>query len=209
MLRSYLLTYSRRYSDSEHEYRHVQLPKNMLKKIPGDYFDEAKGTLKLLWEEEWRALGITQVTTCPACACVYTALKFCLTSFAEFRMGALRSAWTGATYPTLQVRLAQPLRAYSSFLVANHNPFLHIDGRLTTSHQWISEPNLFFCRYSSYILAFVCLGNRRYFILMMLSCSLISCFLFSVFHQRGLSLASKTCPKTSLKAPPLGFLWAI
>lgn len=38
----------------------MQLPKQMLKVIPKDYFD-AKGTLKLLWEEEWRALGITQV----------------------------------------------------------------------------------------------------------------------------------------------------
>lgn len=35
----------------------------MLKKIPADYFDSSKGTLKLLWEEEWRGLGITQV--CP------------------------------------------------------------------------------------------------------------------------------------------------
>jgi cyclin-dependent kinase regulatory subunit CKS1 len=51
----------RRYSDDQFEYRHVQLPKNMLKKIPADYFDSSKGTLKLLWEEEWRALGITQV----------------------------------------------------------------------------------------------------------------------------------------------------
>lgn len=50
-----------RYSDDQFEYRHVQLPKNMLKKIPADYFDTSKGTLKLLWEEEWRALGITQV----------------------------------------------------------------------------------------------------------------------------------------------------
>jgi cyclin-dependent kinase regulatory subunit CKS1 len=50
-----------RYSDNEYEYRHVQLPKNMLKKIPADYFDSSKGTLKLLWEEEWRGLGITQV----------------------------------------------------------------------------------------------------------------------------------------------------
>lgn len=50
-----------RYSDDKFEYRHVQLPKNMLKKIPADYFDSSKGTLKLLWEEEWRALGITQV----------------------------------------------------------------------------------------------------------------------------------------------------
>ena len=50
-----------RYSDSEYEYRHVQLPKAMLKIIPRDYFDDSKGTLKLLWEEEWRGLGITQV----------------------------------------------------------------------------------------------------------------------------------------------------
>ena len=53
--------YSARYSDSEFEYRHVQLPKAMLKAIPKDYHDSSKGTLKLLWEEEWRALGITQV----------------------------------------------------------------------------------------------------------------------------------------------------
>ncbi|MCJ1452574.1 Cyclin-dependent kinases regulatory subunit (Cell division control protein cks1) [Mycoblastus sanguinarius] len=52
--------YSSRYSDDEFEYRHVQLPKDMLKKIPKDYFDPSKGTLKLLWEEEWRGLGITQ-----------------------------------------------------------------------------------------------------------------------------------------------------
>jgi hypothetical protein len=50
-----------RYSDSEYEYRHVQLPKQMLKAIPKEYFDGSRGTLKLLWEEEWRALGITQV----------------------------------------------------------------------------------------------------------------------------------------------------
>ncbi|KAF4634845.1 hypothetical protein G7Y89_g3265 [Cudoniella acicularis] len=48
------------YSDDEYEYRHVQLPKNMLKAIPKEYHDPQKGTLKLLWEEEWRALGITQ-----------------------------------------------------------------------------------------------------------------------------------------------------
>ncbi|KAF2807054.1 CKS-domain-containing protein [Mytilinidion resinicola] len=52
--------YSARYSDPEYEYRHVQLPKQMLKAIPKDYFDGQRGTLKLLWEEEWRALGITQ-----------------------------------------------------------------------------------------------------------------------------------------------------
>jgi cyclin-dependent kinase regulatory subunit CKS1 len=62
----------RRYSDDYFEYRHVQLPKQMLKIIPKDYFDGARGTLKLLWEEEWRALGITQVrrakrATCAVC----------------------------------------------------------------------------------------------------------------------------------------------
>jgi cyclin-dependent kinase regulatory subunit CKS1 len=49
-----------RYSDSEFEYRHVQLPKAMLKAIPAEYHDKSKGTLKLLWEEEWRGMGITQ-----------------------------------------------------------------------------------------------------------------------------------------------------
>lgn len=33
----------------------------MLKAIPKEYHDTHKGTLKLLWEDEWRALGITQV----------------------------------------------------------------------------------------------------------------------------------------------------
>ena len=56
-----LLIGTTRYSDDENEYRHVQLPKEMIKKIPKDYFDPSKGTLKLLWEEEWRGLGITQV----------------------------------------------------------------------------------------------------------------------------------------------------
>lgn len=32
----------------------------MLKVIPRDYFDGGRGTLKLLWEDEWRGLGITQ-----------------------------------------------------------------------------------------------------------------------------------------------------
>lgn len=55
------------YNDDIYEYRHVQLPKAMLKAIPKDYHDASKGTLKLLWEEEWRALGITQVR-CPRVA---------------------------------------------------------------------------------------------------------------------------------------------
>lgn len=33
----------------------------MLKAIPKDYFDGSRNTLKLLWEDEWRGLGITQV----------------------------------------------------------------------------------------------------------------------------------------------------
>ena len=32
----------------------------MLKVIPKDYFDPQNNTLKLLWEDEWRGLGITQ-----------------------------------------------------------------------------------------------------------------------------------------------------
>jgi hypothetical protein len=32
----------------------------MLKAIPKEYHDNSNGTLKLLWEEEWRGLGITQ-----------------------------------------------------------------------------------------------------------------------------------------------------
>ena len=52
---------ARRYNDDQYEYRHVQLPKPMLKAIPRDYFEQSTNTLKLLWEDEWRGLGITQV----------------------------------------------------------------------------------------------------------------------------------------------------
>jgi hypothetical protein len=37
----------------------------MLKAIPREYHDKAKGTLKLLWEDEWRAMGITQACAFP------------------------------------------------------------------------------------------------------------------------------------------------
>jgi cyclin-dependent kinase regulatory subunit CKS1 len=62
-----------RYSDDNYEYRfglcgcgglmgrHVMLPKDALKVIPKDYFDTETGTLRILHEEEWRSLGITQV----------------------------------------------------------------------------------------------------------------------------------------------------
>lgn len=52
--------YSPRYYDDTHEYRHVMLPKDMLKAIPLDYFNADTGTLRILLEEEWRGLGITQ-----------------------------------------------------------------------------------------------------------------------------------------------------
>jgi len=40
------------------------LPKEALKVIPKDYFDTETGTLRILAEEEWRSLGITQVLFC-------------------------------------------------------------------------------------------------------------------------------------------------
>ncbi|KAF8623547.1 hypothetical protein AX15_006320 [Amanita polypyramis BW_CC] len=53
--------YSDRYSDDDYEYRHVILPKQLLKMIPKEYFnDDDSGTLRLLSESEWRGIGITQ-----------------------------------------------------------------------------------------------------------------------------------------------------
>ena len=51
-----MIHYSPRYSDDSYEYRHVMLPKNMLKAIPHDYFNQETGTLRILTEEEWRGL---------------------------------------------------------------------------------------------------------------------------------------------------------
>jgi hypothetical protein len=79
------LLISRSYSDSEFEYRHVQLPKAMLKVIPADYHDKSKGTLKLLWEEEWRAMGITQVGT----LALKLRMSVRLTTSSESWLGAL------------------------------------------------------------------------------------------------------------------------
>lgn len=94
-----------RYSDSEFEYRHVQLPKAMLKAIPKEYHDSSKGTLKLLWEDEWRSMGITQVRNASKRAGhtkvwrrdhstdTDSVRRQVLTrSFAESRLGALRSS---------------------------------------------------------------------------------------------------------------------
>jgi cyclin-dependent kinase regulatory subunit CKS1 len=53
--------YSERYSDDEFEYRHVILPKPLLKLIPKQYFcPDDSGVLRLLSENEWRGIGITQ-----------------------------------------------------------------------------------------------------------------------------------------------------
>ncbi|KAK0554534.1 Cyclin-dependent kinases regulatory subunit (Cell division control protein cks1) [Tilletia horrida] len=53
--------YSEKYSDDEFEYRHVILPKALLKHIPKAYFDpQEPGVLRILTEQEWRGLGITQ-----------------------------------------------------------------------------------------------------------------------------------------------------
>ncbi|RSH85892.1 Cyclin-dependent kinases regulatory subunit (Cell division control protein cks1) [Apiotrichum porosum] len=55
------IIYSERYSDDNFEYRHVILPKNMLKLIPRNYFStDESGLLRILEEHEWRGIGITQ-----------------------------------------------------------------------------------------------------------------------------------------------------
>ncbi|GJN88392.1 hypothetical protein Rhopal_001358-T1 [Rhodotorula paludigena] len=43
-----------------HPSRHVLLPRQMLKLIPKDYFEPDSNVLRLLTEDEWRGIGITQ-----------------------------------------------------------------------------------------------------------------------------------------------------
>ncbi|KAF8205796.1 regulatory subunit of cyclin-dependent kinase [Mycena galopus ATCC 62051] len=52
--------YSDRYTDDAYEYRHVILPKQLLRLVPKNFFNEDQGTLRLLSEPEWRGIGITQ-----------------------------------------------------------------------------------------------------------------------------------------------------
>ncbi|GJJ12344.1 hypothetical protein Clacol_006585 [Clathrus columnatus] len=54
--------YSERYSDDLFEYRHVILPKPLLKMIPHEYFQNPQqpDVLRLLTEQEWRGIGIMQ-----------------------------------------------------------------------------------------------------------------------------------------------------
>jgi len=73
----------------------------MLKAIPKEYFDGSRGTLKLLWEDEWRALGITQV-----CAVLhYSVGTQRLIVIAESGMGTLRGPRARAAHSALQVSL--------------------------------------------------------------------------------------------------------
>ena len=71
----------------------------MLKAIPKDYHDNAHGTLKLLWEDEWRALGITQV-----CQLGFRHPDLSTNENAESWMGTLRGARARASYLAIQVR---------------------------------------------------------------------------------------------------------
>ncbi|CAH2242298.1 cyclin-dependent kinases regulatory subunit [Pararge aegeria] len=43
--------YSEKYSDEDHEYRHVVLPKEMVKLVPKNH---------LMSEQEWRSIGVQQ-----------------------------------------------------------------------------------------------------------------------------------------------------
>uniref|UniRef100_A0A0K3CEL8 Cyclin-dependent kinases regulatory subunit n=1 Tax=Rhodotorula toruloides TaxID=5286 RepID=A0A0K3CEL8_RHOTO len=58
------ISYSDRYSDDEYEYRHVQLPRQMLKLSASTessiFFEPDSNVLRLLTEDEWRGIGITQ-----------------------------------------------------------------------------------------------------------------------------------------------------
>ncbi|KAF8499946.1 regulatory subunit of cyclin-dependent kinase [Gautieria morchelliformis] len=56
------IQYSDRYSDDVYEYRHVMLPKPLLRMIPKSFFEDPQRPelLRLLREDEWRGIGITQ-----------------------------------------------------------------------------------------------------------------------------------------------------
>ncbi|TIB65150.1 hypothetical protein E3P78_00785 [Wallemia ichthyophaga] len=55
------IIYSDRYSDDFFEYRHVILPKQVLRLLPRQYFEaDDSGVLRILTEAEWRGMGITQ-----------------------------------------------------------------------------------------------------------------------------------------------------
>ena len=85
----------------------MQLPKAMLKAIPSEYHDKSKGTLKLLWEDEWRGMGITQVGTV-ASQTSWPDADY----LTEPWLGALRGPRAGAPYSSLQVSTARESPLY-------------------------------------------------------------------------------------------------
>jgi len=55
------ILYSDKYTDDFYEYRHVTLPKPLLKMVPKTYLSsDGSGVLRLLSDEEWRSIGIQQ-----------------------------------------------------------------------------------------------------------------------------------------------------
>ena len=68
------------------------LPKGMLKHIPKDYFDLETGTLRILLEEEWRGLGITQVRPPGLLQCAWLRPDTSIRT--EFGLAALRDPRT-------------------------------------------------------------------------------------------------------------------
>ena len=60
-IHSYRIHYSEVYDDDQFQYRHVILPKPLLRMLPKSYFNQDdSGTLRLLSEQEWRGMGVTQ-----------------------------------------------------------------------------------------------------------------------------------------------------
>lgn len=81
----------------------------MLKAIPKEYHDASKGTLKLLWEEEWRGIGITQVSDASRRIDKDDTDLW----WTESRLGALRGARARTTYSAIQVGTPRSNQIYA------------------------------------------------------------------------------------------------
>lgn len=106
----------------------------MLKAIPKEYFDPSKGTLKLLWEEEWRGLGITQV----GFVFPRVLMKELTGGCAELGMGTLRSARTRTAHSPIQVcstDCASEIRSSTTLTSCAGDPSI-------TSHRWHNEEDI-------------------------------------------------------------------
>jgi hypothetical protein len=120
----------------------VTLPKLMLNAIPREYFSGDNQTLKILWEEEWRAMGITQVGT-------LIAAREMRSRVSESGMGALRGARAGAPYSPVQVGRPVELRMADQqgvrSITKHHRsrqrrrPCLQLAGRRVWSLTWRRE----------------------------------------------------------------------